>query len=76
MMYSMSDEKHRMPTTVGSELAVMSDSGELCGFVGETNEAEGKPFYARPCHDSNLAQGTQWFDTREEAMAFLKSTLD
>lgn len=73
----MSDEENSRPTTIGSELRVMSDSGELAGFIGETRESptEGQHVYARPCHDNNASLGVHWFATREEAMTFLKDSL-
>lgn len=72
----MSDDKHRMPTTIGSELAVTTDDGTLCGFVGETKGGDaGIQFYARPCHDSNMEAGTKWFASREEATAYLKQSI-
>jgi hypothetical protein len=72
----MVDDKHRMPTTIGSEIAVTADDGSLLGFIGETKGDEGVRFYARPCHDKNLATGTQWFDSQEEAKRFLRDSID
>ncbi len=64
----MSD-RHRMPTTVGSELAVISDGGELMGYVGETQARKrGDYFYARSLDESPL----QWFETKQAATAYLK----
>lgn len=72
----MSDD-HSRPTTIGHELRVLTDAGELAGFIGETKDPPeaGRNFYARPVHDRNLTLGMRWFATQKEAINYLKASL-
>jgi len=66
----MTKDRQRLPTTIGSELAVLNADGELLGYVGETQQSDAdERFYARP-----LAEGAplKWFASKDDATAYIK----